>query len=211
MIDRTLDAGTGKTGDWSELLVPFDGSRGAEKVLRRACRAARRDDNGVAVLCLVRLPLQDEAAWDDPDLDSTAMAALARAQVICREEGVVGVFKLNYARNLVDAIVEEARRSNAGLICMSLDEFDEHARRSRPSWRQRHARSCWTIRASSRGPSGRRTRADRWTCRRIEPVSAADGLAALASGAAARAARAPGGGRGHGGRHRGQLGGHWPG
>jgi nucleotide-binding universal stress UspA family protein len=126
MIDRTLDAGTGKTGDWSELLVPFDGSRGAEKVLRRACRAARRDDNGVAVLCLVRLPLQDEAAWDDPDLDSTAMAALARAQVICREEGVVGVFKLNYARNLVDAIVEEARRSNAGLICMSLDEFDEH-------------------------------------------------------------------------------------
>ena len=54
------------------------------------------------------------------------MAALARAQVICREEGVVGVFKLNYARNLVDAIVAEARRSNAALICMSLDEYDEH-------------------------------------------------------------------------------------
>jgi nucleotide-binding universal stress UspA family protein len=108
-----------------ELLVPFDGSLGAEKVLRRACRAARRDNNGLAVLCLVRLPF-DEAAWGDPELDRTAMAALARAQVICREEGVVGVFKLNYARDMVDAIVAEARRSDAALICMSLDEFDEH-------------------------------------------------------------------------------------
>ena len=126
MIDRGRDLGVKRrTGAWMELLVPFDGSLGAEKVLRRACRAARRDDNGLAVLCLVRLPL-DERAWGNPDLDRTAMAALARAQVICREEGVVGVFKLNYARDLVDAIVAEARRSDAALICMSLDEFDEH-------------------------------------------------------------------------------------
>ena len=113
------------TSGWTELLVPFDGARGAETVLRRACRAARRDDNGLTVLCLVRLPL-DESGWGDPDLDRTAMAALAHAQLICREEGVVGVFKLNYARDLVDAIVAEARRSNAALICMSLDEYDDH-------------------------------------------------------------------------------------
>jgi nucleotide-binding universal stress UspA family protein len=114
------------TTGWADLLVPFDGSLGAKKVLRRACRAARRDDDGLGVLCLVRLPADDEAAWSNPDLDRTAMAALARAQVICREEGVVGVFKLNYARDLVDAIVAEARRSNAALICMSLDEYDQH-------------------------------------------------------------------------------------
>jgi len=127
MIDQERDTTTrGTTSSWTELLVPFDGSRGAEKVLRRACRAARRDDNGLAVLCLVRLPLDDEAAWGDANLDRTAMAALARAQVICREEGVIGVFKLNYARDLVDAIVAEARRSDAALICMSLDEYDEH-------------------------------------------------------------------------------------
>ena len=125
MIDQGRNLRFRRPGAWMELLVPFDGSLGAEKVLRRACRAARRDDNGLAVLCLVRLPL-DETAWGDPDLDRTAMAALARAQVICREEGVVGVFKLNYARDLVDAIVAEARRSNAALICMSLDEYDEH-------------------------------------------------------------------------------------
>jgi nucleotide-binding universal stress UspA family protein len=126
MIDQERDLGARRRpGAWIELLVPFDGSLGAEKVLRRACRAARRDDNGLAVLCLVRLPVE-ESTWGDPDLDRTAMAALARAQVICREEGVVGVFKLNYARDLVDAIVAEASRSNATLICMSLDEYDEH-------------------------------------------------------------------------------------
>ncbi len=127
MRERTnerLTAGT--AGDWAELLVPFDGSRGAEKVLRRACRAARRDDAGLAVLCLVQLPPDEDSAWDDPQIDRTPMAALARAQVVCREDGVVGVFKLSYARDLADAIVAEARRSNAALICMSLDEYDEH-------------------------------------------------------------------------------------
>lgn len=127
MIDQAIDTAIRRTTrDWAELIVPFDGSLGAEKVLRRACRAARRDDNGLAVLCLVRLPPDDEAAWSDPDLDRTAMTALVRAQAICREEGVVGVFKLNYARDLVDAIVVDARRSNAALICMSLDEYDDH-------------------------------------------------------------------------------------
>jgi hypothetical protein len=75
---------------------------------------------------MVKLPPRDEAAWGDPNLDSTAMASLARAQMICREEGVVGVFKLNYARNLAEAIIAEARRSGAVVICMSLDELDEH-------------------------------------------------------------------------------------
>ena len=105
---KTMDDGVGA---WTELLVPFDGSRGAEKVLRRACRTARRDDDGLTVLCVVKLPTDDETAWGDPTLDATAMSALARAQVICREEGVVGVFKLTYARDLTEAIVAEAWRS----------------------------------------------------------------------------------------------------
>ncbi|MGE3911749.1 MAG: universal stress protein [Chloroflexota bacterium] len=115
-------------GNALELLAPFDGSRGAEQVLRRACRTARRDGAGLAVLCLVRLPSDDETLWDDPGLDDTALAALVRAQVICREEGVVAVFKLNHARDLATAIVAEARRSGAVLICMSLDEYDEARR-----------------------------------------------------------------------------------
>jgi nucleotide-binding universal stress UspA family protein len=127
MIDQKhKPAAEGLADDWTELLVPFDGSRGAEKVLRRACRMARRDDDGLAVLCMVKLPPDDEAAWGDPVLDETAMAALAHAQQLCREEGVVGVFKLNYARDLAGAIIAEARRSNAAVICMSLDEYDEH-------------------------------------------------------------------------------------
>ena len=126
-IDQTLETVTqGATRDWRELLVPFDGSWGAEKALRRACWTARRDSDGLAVLCMVKLPPHDLAAWNDPDLDRTAMASLARAQLICREEGVVGVFKLNYARSLAEAIIAEARRSGAVVICMSLDEYDEH-------------------------------------------------------------------------------------
>lgn len=127
MIDQMRDNGTGTPScSWVDLLVPFDGSLGAERVLRRACRAARRDDDGLAVLCVAKLPPDKEADQGDPSLDHTAMSALARAQLICREEGVVGAFKLNYARNQSDAIIAEARRSNAVLICMSLTEFDEH-------------------------------------------------------------------------------------
>ncbi|MCC7371387.1 MAG: universal stress protein [Chloroflexi bacterium] len=108
-----------------ELLVPFDDSWGATRVLRRACRTARRDGESIAVLCMAKLP-PDENAWGNPDLDRTAMTALTRAQSICREEGVVGVFKLNYARDLAGAIVDEARRSGAVLICMSIDEYADY-------------------------------------------------------------------------------------
>ncbi|MGE3269777.1 MAG: universal stress protein [Chloroflexota bacterium] len=125
MTDRMRDE---RARSGPELLAPFDGSYGAERVLRRACRTARRDGAGLAVLCLVRLPSDDETLWDDPGLDDTAMAALVRAQMICREEGAVAVFKLNHARDLATAIVAEARRSGAVLICMSLDEYDEHQR-----------------------------------------------------------------------------------
>ena len=112
--------------DRPELLVPFDGSSSAEKVLRAACRAARRDGAHLSVLCVVKMPAHDEEAWADPNLDDTALAALVRAQAICREEEIVGVFKLNHRRNLADAIVEEARESGAVLICMSLNEYAEH-------------------------------------------------------------------------------------
>lgn len=114
------------TGGLTELLVPFDGSRGAEKALRRACQAALREGNRLTVLCVVKMPPDDEEAWGDPNLDDTALAALVRAQQICREERLVAVFKLNHGRNLADAIVAEAHRGGAALICMSLDEYEEH-------------------------------------------------------------------------------------
>jgi nucleotide-binding universal stress UspA family protein len=110
--------------EWPELLVPFDGSQGAEKVLRRACRAVLRDAAKLTVLCMVKLSTDDEEAWGDPNLDITALLALTRAQAVCREEGVVAVFELSHARNLAEAIVDEARRSGAGLICLSLNEHE---------------------------------------------------------------------------------------
>jgi nucleotide-binding universal stress UspA family protein len=110
--------------EWPEFLVPFDGSRGAEKVLRSACGAARRDGARLTVLCVVKLPTDDEEIWGDPDLDNTALLALARAQQICHGEKVVAVFELSHARNLADAIVAEAQRSGAALIGLSLEEHE---------------------------------------------------------------------------------------
>ena len=115
----------GAPDPWTELLVPFDGSRGAEKVLRRACRAARRDRAGLAVLCVVTLPADGADGLDEDRLDDTAMQALTQAQVICRDEGVVGVFKLCHDRSLAHAILAEARRSNAALIGLSLREHTD--------------------------------------------------------------------------------------
>jgi hypothetical protein len=65
------------------------------------------------------LPPGDEEAWRDPNLDTTAMVALARAQAVCREEGVVAVFKLEYAHDLAEAIAGEARRGGPTLVCLS--------------------------------------------------------------------------------------------
>src|SRR6266540_2179012 len=112
--------------DWPELLVPFDGSRGAEKVLRRACRIARRDGDRLSVLCVVKLAPDDSDELGNPEVEFTTMLALTRAQEICRDEGALATFQLSHARNLAAAIIAEARRTGAALICLSLDEYDEH-------------------------------------------------------------------------------------
>lgn len=111
------------TRDAPDLLVPFDGSPAAERVLRTACRTARRDAAALTVLCVAMLPA-DDVDVPAPDVEATVLNALVRAQAICREEGVVGVFELNHAHNLAHAILADARRSGAALIAMSLDEHE---------------------------------------------------------------------------------------
>ena len=107
-----------------EMLVPFDGSAAAERLVRRACRAARDEDARLTVLCVVALPAAEQAQAVATELDDTVMEALARAQEICREEGVAAFFEYSHARNLADAIVEEAERSGSTLILLSLDEHE---------------------------------------------------------------------------------------
>jgi len=111
---------------WPELLVPFDASQGAEKVLRRACRAALQDGDRLTVLCVAKLPPDSYDDLGDPEVEFDAMLALTRAQQICHEEGTISVFKLSHSRDLAEAIIAEARRSHAALICMSLDAYEEH-------------------------------------------------------------------------------------
>jgi nucleotide-binding universal stress UspA family protein len=105
-----------------EMLVPFDGSHAAEMLLRRACRTARADGSAVLVLCVVNIPADLDLDELPESLDDTVMVALTHAQDVCREEGVAATFELTYARDLADAILEEAERSGAALICLSMDE-----------------------------------------------------------------------------------------
>lgn len=105
-----------------EMLVPFDGSHAAEQLLRRACRAARTDAADLIVLGVVRMPAGVALDELPEDLDDTVLQALITAQKVCREEGVAATFELTHARNLPEAILEEAERSDASLICLSMDE-----------------------------------------------------------------------------------------
>jgi len=105
-----------------EMLVPFDGSHAAEQLLRRACRAARTDHADLIVLGVVRIPAGLELDELPDDLDDTVLHALIQAQDICRDEGIAATFELTHARNLPNAIIEEAERSDASLICLSMEE-----------------------------------------------------------------------------------------
>jgi nucleotide-binding universal stress UspA family protein len=105
-----------------ELLVPFDGSHASEQLLRRACRAARTDQADLIVLGVVRIPVGLDLDELPDDLDDTVLHALIRAQDVCRDEGVAATFELTHGRDLANAILEEAERSGASLICLSMDE-----------------------------------------------------------------------------------------
>ena len=105
-----------------EMLVPFDGSHAAEQLLKRACRAARTESVDLIVLGVVKMPAGVELDELPDDLDDTVLHALIQAQNICRDEAVAATFELTHARNLADAILEEAERSEASLICLSMDE-----------------------------------------------------------------------------------------
>ena len=105
-----------------EMLVPFDGSHAAEQLVlarlsssahrcRRRDRARRGED---------RRPVALDELPDD--LDGTVLHALIRAQDICRDERVAATFELTHARNLAEAIIEEAERTEASLICLSMEE-----------------------------------------------------------------------------------------
>ena len=104
------------------MLVPFDGSAAAERVLRRACRAAQPDGATLTVLCVVKIPSGLSPDELPSSSDDTVLQALVQAQEVCRDEGVVASFELSHARSLAQAILDETHRSGAVLVCLSLQE-----------------------------------------------------------------------------------------
>jgi hypothetical protein len=78
---------------------------------------------------VVRIPAGVALDELPDDLDDIVLQALTQAQELCRQEDVAATFELTHARNLPDAILEEAERSQPSLICLSMDE---HAPRESP-------------------------------------------------------------------------------
>lgn len=107
--------------DRLSMLVPFDGSAAAERVLRTAARAAKEDDTSLLVLAVVPVPAGRSADELPIEASALTMRALVKAQAICREEKVNAVFEETYARDLADEIVKIANQMNACVIALPLD------------------------------------------------------------------------------------------
>jgi nucleotide-binding universal stress UspA family protein len=73
------------------------------------------------VLCVAAPPAPAPVEEAPVELEASALETLARAQQVCREEAVVAIFELGYARTWADAIVEQAQRGSVTLICLSLE------------------------------------------------------------------------------------------
>ena len=107
--------------DRARMLVPFDGSPAAERVLRAACRGAQADQVPLVVLCVVPIPANRSADKVPLDATRTVMAALIRAMDVCREEGITATFEETYATNLADEILRVADALGACVIALPLN------------------------------------------------------------------------------------------
>jgi nucleotide-binding universal stress UspA family protein len=104
------------------LLVPFDGTAAAERVLRAACQGAKDDDAPLVVLCVVPVPVGHAAEETPPDVQTSVMRALVQAMDVCREEGVIAPFHETYAMDLADEILRVADQMQARVIAMPLED-----------------------------------------------------------------------------------------
>jgi nucleotide-binding universal stress UspA family protein len=107
--------------DRPKMLVPFDGTLAAERVLRAACQGAGAEHAPLVVLCVVPIPAGRAADETPPDAEAGVVRALLTAQEICREEGIVAVFRETYASNLAIEILRVADEMQASVIAMPLD------------------------------------------------------------------------------------------
>lgn len=105
------------------MLVPFDGSPAAERLLRAACQASLRDYAPLVVLCMVPIPAGRAADETPPNAAVGVMRAMVRAQDICRREGIIAFFRETFATDLAAEILRVAEEMHATVIAMSLDEW----------------------------------------------------------------------------------------
>jgi basic amino acid/polyamine antiporter, APA family len=113
-------------GTYDRLLVPLKLGPIGEEVLATALKLAEEHGAGVRALHVISVPhsLPMDAAMEDEE--ERAAASIAEAKVIANEHGVTVEGRIVRSRSIGDAIVEQARDSEADLIVLG----------SSPRWRR---------------------------------------------------------------------------
>jgi APA family basic amino acid/polyamine antiporter len=113
-------------GTYDRILVPLKLGPIGEEVLATALKLAEEHRASVRALHVVSVPLSlpMDAAMEDEE--ERAAASIAEAKIIAAEHGVVVEGRIVRARSIGEAIVEQARESEANLIVLG----------SSPRWRR---------------------------------------------------------------------------
>jgi APA family basic amino acid/polyamine antiporter len=113
-------------GAYDTILVPLKLGPIGEEVLATALKLAEEHGASVRALHVVRIPLAlpMDAAMEDEE--ERAAASIADAKLLASEHGVVVEGRIVRARSIGEAIVEQARESDADLIVLG----------SSPRWRR---------------------------------------------------------------------------
>ena len=108
--------------DRPRILVPFDGTVAAQRVLRTVSRAALDEHAPLVVLCVIAVPAGRAADETSLDAEAGSYRALLQAREICSQEGVVATYRETYAPDVAEEIVRVADRVHAAVIALPLDE-----------------------------------------------------------------------------------------
>jgi nucleotide-binding universal stress UspA family protein len=106
-------------GGYRRILVPVVDDDASVEAVDVACRLAAERHGSITVTTVVEVPpqLPLDAHMDEEDED--AHAVLARAQAIAEAYGVDVTPCVVHARDAAEAIVEQARRTNAELLVVA--------------------------------------------------------------------------------------------
>jgi nucleotide-binding universal stress UspA family protein len=111
---------------YSRILVPMKLGLIGEEMVATAVKLAQEHGASVEALHVIRVPLEKPLEAELIDEDERAAASLAEAQILGSDHGVTVHGETVRARSIGEAIVSQAKKTNADLIVLG----------SAPRWRR---------------------------------------------------------------------------